>query len=170
MFHRARGTCPRLSLELLATGHRCTAFGPCEHPLSVQGGLNHGLQGDRALRGEAHREAATHARFAGDVERRVMARDGMLDDGEAEAGAAGLARAAAVDAVEALGEAGNVLVRDADARVLHAERSAVEAVAPKEPDLAALRRVADRVRDQVAEGACQLRLRAKNVDRRLAIE
>src|SRR5438477_2186630 len=100
------------SLGLLATGRRCTAFGPCEHPLSVQARVEHGLERDRALRREAHREAAAHAGLAHDVERRLVAGDGMLDDGEAEAGAAGLARAAAIDAIEALGEPRDVLVPD----------------------------------------------------------
>ena len=41
----------------------------------------------------------------------------VLDDGQAQPGAAGLARAAAVDAVEALGQARQVLARDAQAGV-----------------------------------------------------
>src|SRR3989441_13142750 len=42
------------------------------------------------------------------------------DDGEAEPGAAQLARARLVDTVEALGDPGQVRARDADARVAHA--------------------------------------------------
>src|SRR5262249_3862560 len=43
----------------------------------------------------------------------------MLDDGEAETGAAHVARAAAVDAVEALEEARQMLLGDARTRVPH---------------------------------------------------
>src|SRR5438270_8791965 len=39
----------------------------------------------------------------------ILPRDGVLHDGEAEAGAAALARAAAVDPVEALGQPRDVL-------------------------------------------------------------
>jgi hypothetical protein len=50
------------------------------------------------------------------IELAAVALHHVLDDGQAQAGAAGLARAAAVDAVEALGQARQVLARDADAR------------------------------------------------------
>ena len=50
----------------------------------------------------------------------------VLDDREAEASAAGRARAAAVDAIEALGEPRQVLGRDADAGV--GDREAAAAV------------------------------------------
>ena len=47
--------------------------------------------------------------------------DDVLDDGQAEAGAAELARARLVDAVEALGQARQILRRHADAGVLDRE-------------------------------------------------
>ena len=47
--------------------------------------------------------------------------DDVAGDGEAEAGAAGLAGAGLVDAVEALEDAGEVLGGDARAEVAHAE-------------------------------------------------
>jgi hypothetical protein len=43
----------------------------------------------------------------------------VLDDGQAEAGAASLPGPAAVHAVEAFREPGNVLARDADTAVRH---------------------------------------------------
>ena len=46
-----------------------------------------------------------------------MALHDVLDDRQAQAGAAGVARAAAVDAVEALGEARKVLAVDTGAAV-----------------------------------------------------
>ena len=92
-----------------------------------------------------------------------MARERVLGDGEAEAGAAGLARAAAVDAVEALGEARDVLVLDADAGVLDAEARAFVGFAPGERDRAARRGVADRVAHQVAERARELALDPQEV-------
>ncbi len=48
-----------------------------------------------------------------------MALHHMLDDRQAQAGAAGVARAAAVDPVEALGQARQVLAGNADAGVTH---------------------------------------------------
>ena len=51
----------------------------------------------------------------------LVAAQDVLDDGEPEAGAAELARARAVDPVEALGEAGNVLPGDPGALVLHGD-------------------------------------------------
>jgi hypothetical protein len=44
----------------------------------------------------------------------LMAVQGMFDNRQAEAGAAGIARATAVDAIEAFGEAWNVFRIDAD--------------------------------------------------------
>ena len=64
-----------------------------------------------------------------DVEFAAVALHHVLDDRQAQAGAAGVARAAAVDAVEALGQARQVLARDADAVVAHLELGAAVAVA-----------------------------------------
>src|SRR6267378_5810347 len=74
----------------------------------------HSLRGQSALRRKAHRETAAGTRLAIDVEARLVARDGVLDDGQAEPRAAGLARAAAIDSVEALGEPRKVLGCDAE--------------------------------------------------------
>ena len=46
-----------------------------------------------------------------------MALRHMLDDRQTEPGATGVARAAAVDAIEALGQPRQMLARDADARI-----------------------------------------------------
>ncbi len=93
-----------------------------------------------------------------------MARERVLHDGEAEAGAAGLARAAAIDAVEALRQPRDVLGSDADTGVLHRERRAFGPVAPEEAYFAALRGIAHGVGDEVAEGARELGFRAEDVD------
>src|SRR6266851_631275 len=90
-------------------------------------------------------EAAAFARRAVDGERRAVARERVFDDGEAEARAAGLARAAAIDAIEALGQARDVLRRDADARVLDLEGRALVALAPAKAHDAPFRRIADGV-------------------------
>src|SRR5688572_21099567 len=91
----------------------------------------------------------------------------MLGDGQAETGAAGLARAAAVDAVEALGEPRDVLGFDADAGVLDAEARTLRALAPGQRHGAACGRVPDRVADQIAEGAGELRVHPEEVVLRL---
>ena len=50
-----------------------------------------------------------------------MTHQDALDDGEAEPGAAGFARAAAVNAIEALGQPRDVLRLDADPAIANAE-------------------------------------------------
>src|SRR6185437_7483900 len=57
------------------------------------------------------------AQLALDVECAAVVAHDVLDDGEAEPGAAQLARAGGIDAVEALGEPRQVLARDALAMV-----------------------------------------------------
>src|SRR6185436_4796368 len=113
--------------------------------------------------GKARAEAAALAGLALDLEAGLMARERVLGDGEAEAGAAGLARAAAVDPIEALGEPRDVLGLDADAGVLDAEARAVVRLAPGERDRAARRGVADGVAHQVAERAGELGFHAQQV-------
>src|SRR5205085_5199313 len=90
----------------------------------------------------------------------------MLDDRQPEPGAAGVARAAAVDPIEALGQARQMLARDADARVAHFElAAAVAARRPRHVDAPARWRVAHRVVDEVADRAQQLELGARNLHR-----
>src|SRR5688572_16061435 len=66
------------------------------------------------------RNRRTHARLRRNVQPPPMTQHDMLDDGEAEAGAADRAATARIDAVETLGEAGNMVGGDAFAFVDHA--------------------------------------------------
>ena len=76
--------------------------------------------------------------LARDFELGLVAQQHVLDDREAEPGAAGRARPAAIDAVEALGQPRNVLRRDADAGVGDREHArAVGVDAPRQRDRAA---------------------------------
>src|SRR5579883_3559357 len=75
-------------------------------------------------RPQQHGEDRALAGLARDVERPAVAADDVLDDGEAEPRPAHRARARRVDAVEALGEARQVLPRDALPAVLHRDRDA----------------------------------------------
>src|SRR5260370_39908346 len=94
----------------------------------------------------------------------------MFDDGEPQAGAARVARAAAIHAVEALGEPGNVLGFDADPRVFHRELGALLRAAPDQVDLAPGRRIAHRVAREIAEGAGDLGFGPEQVEARLGVE
>src|SRR3989338_4711919 len=110
-------------------------------------------------------ERAAFAEFALNLQACLMTGENMLDDGQPQPGAAGFARAAAVDAVETFGEARDVLRFDADAGVLYAKHGFLVAQLPTQPDFAAFRRVADGVIDQIAEGAMQFILVAAQVNR-----
>ena len=68
------------------------------------------------LAGNTDREGRAHAGRAVDLQLGAVALRHVLDDRQAQPGAAGFARAAAVHAVEALGQPRNVLGRDARAR------------------------------------------------------
>src|SRR5262245_42774571 len=70
---------------------------------------------------EIDRERRAAADLAVDRQRAAMAVDDVLDDGEAQPGSAELTRAAGVDAVEPLGQARQVLARDAVALVRDAD-------------------------------------------------
>ena len=106
------------------------------------------LQGSARCRSRARRAAPAGARRTCcpcpsslvDVELGLVPQQHVLDDREAEAGAAGRARAAAIDAVEALGQPRNVLGRDADAGVGRPQNTprAVVVDAPAERDRAAV--------------------------------
>src|SRR5688572_31962102 len=58
-------------------------------------------------------ENAAFARHRLDLQAAAVAVDHVLDDGEAEAGAAEIARARRVDAIDALGQPWKMLARDA---------------------------------------------------------
>ena len=99
-----------------------------------------------------------------------MALDHVLDDGQSQPGAAGIARAAAVDAIEALREPRQVLARDAGAVVDHRDLAAmVRRPAPLQLDAPAFRRVAHRVADQVGDRAEDFGLDARQLDASLAL-
>src|SRR6185295_15715482 len=110
---------------------------------------------------EASAEAAAFSRLARDVQRRSVAHERVLHDGKPQPGAAGFARAPAIDAVEALRQSRQVLGRDADAGVLDVEGRAVAGGVPAKAHLAAFRRIADRVAHEVAQGAGDLLLAAE---------
>ena len=88
-------------------------------------GLRHrGRRQQHARRGQDRREGAALAGFALDNELRLVAKEHVANDGETQPRAAGRARTAAVDAIEALGESGDVLGGDANAGVRDRERPA----------------------------------------------
>src|SRR5712691_8621268 len=153
-----------------ATPTRCSPAGTwCANRFSFRFSL-YSLRGQSALRRKAHREAAACTRLAVDVEARLVARDSVLDDGQAQSRAAGFARAAAVDAVEALGQPRQMLRRDAGAGVLDGERRAAVVFPPMDGHFAAWRRVPDRVADEVAERAGELAFRAQQIHTRAAFQ
>ena len=85
-----------------------------------------------------------------------MALHHMLDDRQPEPGATGVARAAAVDAVETFGQPRQVFTRYADAAVADPDlASAVFAPTPAQANAAAFCRVAHRIVQQVTDGAEQ---------------
>src|SRR5688572_14469919 len=123
---------------------------------------------DRRLHCEAprrkpRREAAALAGLAFDLEPRFVARERVLRDGEAEPRATGLARAAAIDAIKALGEPRNVLRFDADAGVFDAEARAIGRFLPGKGHSSAEGRVTDGVRYQIAERARELAFDAEQI-------
>ena len=107
-------------------------------------------------RREHRGEPAALPDLARHLEPRLVAREHVLHDREPEAGAAGIARTAVVDAVEALGEPRDVPRLDADAGVLHRDPALAVVVVPLDRDAAVARRVADRVRHEVRDRAAHL--------------
>src|SRR6185436_9469108 len=76
----------------------------------------------------------------------------MLDDGEAEPGAADLAAAAGIDPVEALGQPRDMLGGDALAPVDHAEADQLRpAILEPDPDRRLRAAIFERVDDQIGE-------------------
>src|SRR5580765_599708 len=78
-----------------------------------------GARRDDPARRKLCGEPAARAGRALDLEGGLVPREGVLDDGEAQAGTPCFARAAAIHAVKALGETGNVLGIDTNAGVFH---------------------------------------------------
>ena len=116
---------------------------------------------------EGDGEAAAFADFAVDFEGGVVFGEGVFDDGEAEAGAAALAAAAFVDAVEAFGEVGDVFGFDAGAVVFDGkvqrrqhEYVAVGSGLEADFDFAACGGVAHGVENEVAQGVVEVGINA----------
>jgi len=87
----------------------------------------------------------------------AMALCHMLDDRQAQSGAAGFPRTAAVHAVKTLGQAAQVLGGNARSGIGHGKNhTAISPLADPDRDVAAGRGVAHGVADQVAHGAEQL--------------
>src|SRR5262249_33338043 len=101
--------------------------------------------------GKREPEGASLARDAVDPDRALHGLDEVLDDREAEAGAAHVPRATAVDAVKALEEARQVAGLDAGAGVRHLDVDLVFAGAHADGDGRARGAVLDRVVDQIGE-------------------
>src|SRR6185312_786229 len=112
------------------------------------------------LRGEMAGEGAALADDALHLELAAVPLQDVLDDGEPESGPAGGARAARIDAIEALREARNVLGRYADAGVGYGEMATVLIHPPAHLDGTFRRGVFGGVVDQVGEGGVDLRLLA----------
>src|ERR1700694_4721518 len=89
-----------------------------------------------AARGKLGGEPAALSRRAFDLQGRLMPRQRVLDDGESQARAAGFARAAAIYAVEALGEPGGVPGFAADPGVFPRDLGTVLRATPDKADLA----------------------------------
>src|SRR5690606_26505193 len=106
--------------------------------------------------------------LAVDPQVRLVQAQHVLDDGQAQAGTAALARAAGRDAVEAFGQARQVRGGNAVAAVAHREYSAaVVAARQAQFDAAAGRGVTHRIADQVGERAVQFAGRSPEVDARV---
>jgi hypothetical protein len=132
--------------------------------LSAGPGLTASRQHDAEHRALA--DLAFHLEFA------TVARHDVLDDRQAEPGAAGLARATAVDAVEAFGQPWQMLAGDADAGVAHLEDCAAVRIAlqPARRDAPPIGRVAHGIAQQIAHGAGEFVVDARHLEPRLRIE
>src|SRR5690606_13689532 len=142
---RARGCC---TAPDRAAGRRARRGGSCRPP----------RRAPRAypVAAEMAGEGAAAPDLAVDLQPCLVQAEHVLDDRQAEAGAALLARAAGRDPVEALGQARQVVARDAEAGVGHREyRAAARAARERDGDAPALGGVAHRVADQVGEGTVQ---------------
>ena len=105
------------------------------------------------------REGGTRARRAFDLQLGPVPLRHVLDDRQPQAGAAGLTRTAAVDSIEALGQARQVLRRDAGSGVADREHgAAVRQRLPADVDRAARAGVAHRIAHQVGQRAEQFAL------------
>src|SRR3954468_24006858 len=86
-----------------------------------------------------------------DSHRTTVVLDDVLHNRETKSGPAGLARAAGIDAVKALKQARQVLVRDAFAKVAHVKLNRFSVSLGAKLDLPASLAVLQRVFDQISE-------------------
>src|SRR5689334_899457 len=128
-----------------------------------------GARRDDAPRRKPGGEAASGTGDALDLQGSLVPRERVLDDGEAETGAPGLARAAAVHAIEALGEPRDMLGLDAHARVLHRELGTLCRASPDEADFSSRWGIPHGVAREIAECARDLRLRSQEVEAGLGV-
>ena len=92
------------------------------------------------VRREDGAEGRSLAGLALDAQYRLVTFKNVLDDGQAEARAPGLARTSAIDAIEALGEARQMLGGNPDAAVNDGKpRPAFALARPAQANLAAVR-------------------------------
>ncbi len=110
------------------------------------------------------------AQHAADFQPCTVAQQHVFDDGQAQPGAAGVGVAAGVDAVEALGQAGQVLGVDADTGILHAQVCAVLVGPPADADIALVLGVLHGVEHQVGKSAAQLALTAFEQNQRVGFQ
>src|SRR3546814_21105392 len=116
---------------------------------------------------EVPAEGAALSDRALDLQPRLVQLQDVLDDRQAQAGAAGLARAAGGHAVEAVGDPRQVRGGDAVAAVAHRkDRAAIGAARKDDRHITAGRRVAHRVGPQDEEGDVQRAGEAETGERR----
>jgi len=115
-------------------------------------------------------KTATNARRTCNFELCLVPAQRVLDDGQPESGTASIARTAAIDAVETLGQPGDMPGINADAGILDGKLGALRAGIPSDAHRTADWRVANGVGHQVAEGANQFRLRATQVTLAVAFD
>src|SRR3954447_17920055 len=104
-----------------------------------------------SVRGEADGEERAAVRGVGGRDGAVVVGDDRADDGEAEAGAAGAADAAALGSPETLEELGRVARWEALAVVADHQLDGAFAVAQRDGDRRARRRVDQRVSQEVGK-------------------
>ena len=107
-------------------------------------------------RGEPGTETTAFARFADNLQLRLMASQDMLNDGEAQAGTTGFTRTAAIYAIKTFRQARNMLGFNTDAAVLHRKYPLPVTNRPIQGDFAAVDGIAYSIADEITKSATQL--------------
>src|SRR5687767_2646146 len=118
---------------------------------AVTSAIGGGAVVQHALGREVAGEGAATAFHALDLEPPAMAVQRVLDDRQAEPGAARLARAARIHSIEALGEPRQMLRGDSGTGIAHGEVAAFLVGPPPDEYAAFRRRVFGRVVDEIRE-------------------